>query len=73
MISIPGKNMFSTSFPSNGAKDVYAKNCFQTSRKKANIISNISIKQNWVFRVFLGFLFVNFGDKMECIHNLNKK
>ena len=34
---------------------VYARNCFQTTRKQANIISNISIKQNWVFRVFLRF------------------
>ena len=31
---------------------VYARNCFQTTRKQANIISNISIKQNRVFRVF---------------------
>ena len=30
------------------------------------------IKQNYVFRVFKGFLVVKFGDKRECIHNPNK-
>ena len=72
MISTPGKNLFSTSFPGNGAKDVYAKNCFQTTRKQANIISNLSIKKTGFLGFFKDFMVVKFVDKREYIHNPNK-
>ena len=44
--------MASTLFPRNGAKDVYARNYFQTTKKQANIISNIQSNKTR----FLGFL-----------------
>ena len=39
MISIPGKNRFSTSLPGNGTKDVSARICSQTTEEQANTIS----------------------------------
>ena len=72
MISIPGKNMFSTSFPGSGAKDVYARNCFQTTKKQANIISNIQLNKTGFLGFLKGFLVVKFGDKREYIHNQNR-
>ena len=47
--------MFSTSFPGNGAKDVCARNCFQTTKKQANIISNIQSSKTRVLGFLKGF------------------
>ena len=64
--------MFSTSFPDNGAKDVCARNCFQTTKKQANTISNIQSNKTRFLGFLKGFPVVKFGDKREYIHNPNK-
>ena len=51
---------------------VYARNCFQTTRKQANIISNISIKQNRVFRVFKVFWLRSLMTRGNAFINPNK-
>ena len=58
---------------SDGMKGgVYARNCFQTTKKQANIISNIESNKTRFLGFLKGFLVVKFGDKREYIHNPNK-
>ena len=52
IVRMPSKQAISGQAGDLKMDGVYARNCFQTTRKQANIISNISIKQNRVFRVF---------------------
>ena len=51
---------------------VYARNCSQTTREQANTISNNSIKQNRVFRVFKVFWLRSLMKRGNAFINQNK-
>ena len=51
---------------------VCARNCFQTTKKQANTISNIQSNKPRFLGFLKGFLLVKFGDKREYIHNPNR-
>ena len=51
--------------------NVCARNCFQTTKKQANTISNIQSNKTRFLGFLKGFLVVKFGHKREYIHNPN--